>query len=46
MAEMQLDRATIVTRNDEDKLTVESGIINVVPAWRFLLDIDTLNPGD
>lgn len=46
MAEMQLDQATIVTRNDEDRLTVESGIINIVPAWRFLLDIDKVNPGD
>jgi predicted AAA+ superfamily ATPase len=46
MAEMQLDHAAIVTRNDEDRLTVESGIINVVPVWRFLLDIDKVNPGD
>ncbi len=46
MAELRLDHATIVTRNDEERLSVESGIINVVPAWRFLLDIDTVNPGD
>jgi hypothetical protein len=46
MEEMQLGQATIVTRIDEARLTVESGIINVVPVWRFLLDIDTVKPGD
>jgi uncharacterized protein len=46
MAEMQLDHATIVTRNDEDRLAVESGIISIVPVWRFLLDIEKANPGD
>ena len=46
MAELRLDHATIVTRNDEERLSVETGIIKVVPAWRFLLDIDKVNPGD
>jgi predicted AAA+ superfamily ATPase len=46
MVELELDYATIVTRNDDDRITVESGTINVVPVWRFLLDIDKVNPGD
>jgi len=40
MSELGLDHATIVTRGDETHLTVDSGIIHVVPIWRFLLDFE------
>jgi predicted AAA+ superfamily ATPase len=39
MAELGLLSATIVTRNEEDKLEVEGRKISVVPAWRFLLNM-------
>lgn len=38
MAELGLTTATIVTRNEEEQIDVESGTIKAVPAWRFLLD--------
>lgn len=38
MAELKLAEGTIVTRDEEDQLHVDSGKIAVVPAWRFLLD--------
>lgn len=38
MTELGLSEGTIVTRNEEDSLTVEAGKIHVVPAWRFILN--------
>ena len=38
MTELSLTEGTIVTRNDDEQLHVESGIIHVVPVWRFLLN--------
>jgi predicted AAA+ superfamily ATPase len=40
MREQRLDTGTIVTRRDEDRVEVEGGTIEVLPAWRFLLEID------
>ena len=40
MAELRLKTATIVTRNESEKIEVGSGTVSVVPAWRFLLDSD------
>ncbi|MEI6639025.1 MAG: DUF4143 domain-containing protein [Chlorobium sp.] len=37
MTELSLTEGTIVTRKDDEQIQVESGIINVVPVWRFLL---------
>jgi len=37
MAELELRKATIVTRGEEERIQVGSGIINVVPAWRFIM---------
>jgi predicted AAA+ superfamily ATPase len=37
MAEQNLKEGVIVTRNEEDKIETESGIISIVPVWRFLL---------
>jgi len=39
MAEMKLKVGYIVTRNEEEQIEVESGQINVVPVWRFLLNL-------
>lgn len=39
MAELGLKSGTIVTRNDEERIKVENGYIEVVPAWRFLLNM-------
>ncbi|MEI6757083.1 MAG: hypothetical protein WCK85_04445 [Chlorobium sp.] len=38
-AELKLSEGTIVTRKDDEVIQVESGTINVVPAWRFLLNL-------
>ena len=38
MAALGLRKGTIVTRDEEDTVPVDAGRIDVVPAWRFLLD--------
>ena len=37
MDELKLSSGTIVTRGEEEQIQVESGKIDVVPVWRFLL---------
>jgi predicted AAA+ superfamily ATPase len=39
MAELNLTEGTIVTRGEEDRIQVDSGTIDMVPAWRFLLAV-------
>lgn len=39
MAEQRTDSATIVTRNEEERIQTESGVVDVVPAWRFLMSL-------
>jgi len=39
MGEMGVTSGTIVTRTEEEEIKTSSGIIKVVPAWRFLLDL-------
>ena len=39
MTELKLTESTIVTRREEEQIQVESGKIDVVPIWRFLLDL-------
>jgi predicted AAA+ superfamily ATPase len=39
MAELGLKTGTIVTRNEDERMDVEAGTIEVVPAWRFLLNL-------
>lgn len=39
MAELKMTEGTIVTRGEEEQIQVESGKINVVPAWRFLSEL-------
>lgn len=40
MAEQRVQSGTIVTRNEAAKFELDHGIIDVVPAWRFLLDLE------
>ncbi|MCZ7556584.1 MAG: ATP-binding protein [Bacteroidia bacterium] len=39
MKELKLSHGTIVTRNEEERIQVDSGTIDVLPAWRFLLSL-------
>lgn len=39
MVEQDLKSGTIVTRNEDDDIEVDAGIIDVIPAWRFLLNL-------
>lgn len=39
MAALGLKTESIVTRNEADRIDVDAGTIDVVPAWRFLLDL-------
>ena len=40
MAELGLRSGTIVTRDEQETVPVDAGAIEIVPAWRFLLDSD------
>ena len=40
MAELDAGTATIVTRNDRERIEAGGAAIDVVPAWRFLLETD------
>jgi len=39
MSELRLSTGTIVTRNEDERIATEAGTIEVVPAWRFLLEL-------
>lgn len=39
MAELKLAEGTIVTRGEQEQILVDSGKIDVVPAWHFLLNL-------
>jgi predicted AAA+ superfamily ATPase len=39
MAELGLKKGTIVTRNDGERIKTDAGTIDIIPAWRFLLDL-------
>jgi predicted AAA+ superfamily ATPase len=39
MTELGLKTGTIVTRNDYELIKTDTGTIDVIPAWRFLLDL-------
>ena len=38
MEELTLDRALLVTLDEERNLTRSSGLVSILPAWRFALD--------
>jgi predicted AAA+ superfamily ATPase len=39
MSELGQKTGTIVTKNENERINTESGTIEVVPIWRFLLDL-------
>lgn len=39
MAELSLKAGTIVTQDENERINTGSGIIEAVPAWRFLLEL-------
>ena len=39
MSELGINTGTIVTRNENERIEAGGGTIEVVPAWRFLLDL-------
>jgi len=39
MAKLGLKSGTIVTRSEDEQIDVGGRAINVVPIWRFLLDL-------
>jgi predicted AAA+ superfamily ATPase len=39
LRELKLETGVIVTRDEEERIEVESGWIDVVPTWRFLLNL-------
>ena len=39
MSELGLTTGTIVTRNENERVDVPSGTIQVTPVWRFLLEL-------
>ncbi len=39
MAELKIKTGTIVTRSGDEQIRADAGTINVIPAWRFLLDL-------
>ena len=38
MREFGIDTSTVVTVNESGTIEVEGGVVNVVPAWRWLLE--------
>jgi len=44
MAELGVNTGTIVTRREEETIKGDSGTIQAVPAWRFLLEVEQSVP--
>ncbi len=42
MAELKLKTGTLVTRNDDERITVDGGSIAAIPVWHFLLGLPEL----
>lgn len=38
MTELKIDRSFIITRDEEENIQTESGLIKVIPAWKWLLE--------
>ncbi len=39
MAELKIKSGTIVTRGGDEQINTDAGTIEVIPAWRFLLNL-------
>lgn len=37
MSELKIDRSFIVTRDEEERIETEYGLIEIIPAWKFLI---------
>ncbi len=44
MSELKLEKGIIVTRSEEERLKFDYGEIELIPAWRFLLDFTKESP--
>jgi predicted AAA+ superfamily ATPase len=42
MAELKLKAGFIVTQNEEEAINVDSGTVDIVPAWRFMLNLSDI----
>lgn len=38
MSELNLDKSIIITRDEQESIQVETGVIEVLPVWKFLLE--------
>lgn len=38
MGKYGIGQSTVVTMNTEETVCLETGVVNVVPAWQWLLD--------
>ena len=38
MAELNLSSGIVITLNEHEQITVDMGVINIIPAWKFLLE--------
>jgi len=38
MTELKIGRSFIITRDEEENIQTESGLIEVVPVWKWLLE--------
>jgi hypothetical protein len=45
MAELKLAQGTVVTRGGEEQIQVEPVQIDLVPSWRFLLNLHKIMKG-
>jgi hypothetical protein len=36
MSELNVTKSVIVTRNEEEQVTIPEGIVEVMPVWKFL----------
>jgi hypothetical protein len=41
MIEQNLDTGFVISRNEEESIQLASGMIEVIPAWRFLLEMES-----
>jgi predicted AAA+ superfamily ATPase len=46
MAELRQTTGTIVTRDEAGQMDTDAGSVEIVPAWRFLLNLPDSGNGD
>ena len=40
MTELKVDRATIVTLRERERVTLAGGVVDIVPAWRWFTGLE------